>query len=316
MARISAALNSRPFLRHVEPAVARQPGKHGVRKAEDRRFPARAHIFHAFPSIPAARSTGRSLNFALGQSHFCRAVAIEQPLCEREVAVYGVSVDQQSFSDGFCACRLHACRRRLSVRRQPAACSVSAATSDKAAGRRQGPGERAAGLLPEGDAARKTPAYFNTYAKGGEDDPAKLIYQASISDVTRSCSRATGMLTMNVAVAGRVVPGPAGASGTVTCRSGSWSLQRRRGALLAAASITRCRSAAARRTQFVFNDPNVTVPIPTDTDAAGLRRLRRRPAEEEAGRRSRASRSGVSDVRRRTIPTAPRSRRENPPSGG
>ena len=58
--------------------------------------------------------------------------------------------------------------------------------------------------------------YINKYAKGGEDDPAKLSYQASISQVTRSCTRAGGMLTMNVAVAGRVVPGPAGVSGAVT----------------------------------------------------------------------------------------------------
>ena len=41
----------RPFLRHVEPAVPREPGKHGVRKAEDRRFSTCAHIFHADPSV-------------------------------------------------------------------------------------------------------------------------------------------------------------------------------------------------------------------------------------------------------------------------
>ena len=73
----------------------------------------------------------------------------------------------------------------------------------------------------------------NKYAKGGEDDPAKLSYQASISDVTRSCSRTTGMLTMNVAVAGRVVPGPAGVSGAVTVPIRVVVLQGERRALLA-----------------------------------------------------------------------------------
>ena len=63
---------------------------------------------------------------------------------------------------------------------------------------------------------REGTAYFTTYAKGGQDDPAKIVHQASISDVTRSCTRAGGMLTMKVAVAGRVVSGPAGGPGTVT----------------------------------------------------------------------------------------------------
>ena len=52
--------------------------------------------------------------------------------------------------------------------------------------------------------------------RAAQDDPTKIIYQASISDVTRSCTRADGMLTMNVAVAGRVVPGPVGTPGNVT----------------------------------------------------------------------------------------------------
>ena len=63
---------------------------------------------------------------------------------------------------------------------------------------------------------REAPAYFNPYAGGGQDGPAKLVYQAAISDVTRDCSRTDGTLTMNVAVAGKVVPGPLGAAGTIT----------------------------------------------------------------------------------------------------
>ncbi len=37
--------------------------------------------------------------------------------------------------------------------------------------------------------------FINRYAKGGEDDPGQAVYQASIAEVTRSCNRATGMLT-------------------------------------------------------------------------------------------------------------------------
>ena len=35
---------------------------------------------------------------------------------------------------------------------------------------------------------REGTAFFNTYEKGGDNDPTKLIYQSSISAVTRSCS--------------------------------------------------------------------------------------------------------------------------------
>ncbi|MGO4836962.1 hypothetical protein AB4144_32425, partial [Rhizobiaceae sp. 2RAB30] len=55
-----------------------------------------------------------------------------------------------------------------------------------------------------------------SYAKGGQDDPTKLAYQAAMTDVTRSCTRANGMMTINVAAAGKIITGPAGAPGAVT----------------------------------------------------------------------------------------------------
>ena len=80
---------------------------------------------------------------------------------------------------------------------------------------------------------REGTAFYSQYAKGAkktkkdEDDPlanpnaqpdnsAGLIYQASITDVTRSCNYQGGMLTMTVAVAGKVVPGPMSKTGAVT----------------------------------------------------------------------------------------------------
>jgi hypothetical protein len=105
--------------------------------------------------------------------------------------------------------------------------------------------------------------YINKYAKGGEDDPAKLTYQASISEVTRSCSRAGGMLTMNVAVAGRVVPGPAGAPGAVTLpiRIVVTHGEEVQYSQLHNYQVT---AGGGQVQQFVFNDPAVTIPNPTD----------------------------------------------------
>lgn len=105
--------------------------------------------------------------------------------------------------------------------------------------------------------------YINKYVKGGEDDPAKLTYQASISEVTRSCSRAGGMLTMNVAVAGRVVPGPAGVSGPVTVPIRIVVMH---GEEVQYSQLHNYQVSAGGNQvqQFVFNDPAVTVPNPTD----------------------------------------------------
>ncbi|TIL48224.1 MAG: hypothetical protein E5Y81_27285, partial [Mesorhizobium sp.] len=53
-------------------------------------------------------------------------------------------------------------------------------------------------------------------SSGQQDDSAKIVYQASITDVTRDCIRANGSLTMKIAVAGKVVPGPMFSPGTIT----------------------------------------------------------------------------------------------------
>lgn len=109
---------------------------------------------------------------------------------------------------------------------------------------------------------REGTAFFNTYARGGEEDPAKLVYQASIADVTRSCTYGEGTLTMNIAVAGKIVPGPAGSAGTITMpiriavTRGDEVLYSKLHQFPVAVGQT------AGATQFVFNDPNVTFPAP------------------------------------------------------
>jgi hypothetical protein len=126
---------------------------------------------------------------------------------------------------------------------------------------------------------REGTAFYSEYAKGAkkskkdEDDPlanpdaqtdnsANLIYQASISDVTRSCNYQGGMLTMNVAVAGRVVPGPMGRAGSITLPIRIVVL--RDGDVIYSnlakypVQVTDTSEAA----QFLYSNPNVTFDAP------------------------------------------------------
>ncbi len=149
-------------------------------------------------------------------------------------------------------------------------------------------------LLPEGDAARrhgllqhlcqgrrkprkKTDAAQDAAAAAQpapdgtivdpDRDPAKIIYQASITDVTRDCSRANGQLTMKIAVAGKVVPGPMFAPGTITMPI--------RIAVMHGTEVLYSQmhpyqvqvTDPSAATQFVFTDPNV---VGAGADSAGL----------------------------------------------
>lgn len=58
-------------------------------------------------------------------------------------------------------------------------------------------------------------AVLQRYGKGAKDDPQNLAYQVTLADTTRQCVLNESQLVMTVMVQGRVVIGPAGASGTV-----------------------------------------------------------------------------------------------------
>lgn len=62
---------------------------------------------------------------------------------------------------------------------------------------------------------REGTAYLRTYARGGQDDPEKVLFQAAIADTTRQCSITGDQMTINVVVAGRAAAGPAGKSGPI-----------------------------------------------------------------------------------------------------
>ena len=109
---------------------------------------------------------------------------------------------------------------------------------------------------------REGTAFFNSYEKKADNDPAKLMYQSSISAVTRSCSNSGGMITMNIAVAGKVVPGPVATDGSVTMPI---RIVVSSGADVLYSQIHKYQVAVNKQagaTQFLFNDPNVTFPQP------------------------------------------------------
>ncbi len=131
-------------------------------------------------------------------------------------------------------------------------------------------------------------AFFNTYAKAApaprkkkgaadappapdaaaapQDDSANVIYQASISDLTRDCSRGNGQLSMKIAVAGKIVPGPKFAPGTITMPI--------RVAVMHGTDVLYSQlhqyqvqvTDPSVATQFVFTDSNVVVPEPSAQD--------------------------------------------------
>lgn len=106
---------------------------------------------------------------------------------------------------------------------------------------------------------REGTAYFTTYEKGGQDQPGSVIYQASITDVTRKCTYGTGSFGMTVAVAGRVVPGPKGNTGTITMPIRIVAV---RGGEVVYSKLFQHQVAisdTAGATQFIFNDPNVMI---------------------------------------------------------
>ena len=108
---------------------------------------------------------------------------------------------------------------------------------------------------------REGTAYFTTYEKGGDGDASRAIYQASITETTRACTRPNGMLAMNIAVAGRVVPGPKanGATVTMPIRVAITEGEAVLYSQLHQFQVTIVPGQAA--TQFVFNDPNAAIPL-------------------------------------------------------
>jgi hypothetical protein len=117
---------------------------------------------------------------------------------------------------------------------------------------------------------REGTAFFTKYEKGGaptdttEADKTKVIQQASLGEVTRSCSYAGETLTMNVAATGRLVPGPKAVAGQVNLpiRVAVTS-----GDSVVYSELTQFAvtvDPAAGASTFVFSKPDVNLPKPND----------------------------------------------------
>ena len=104
---------------------------------------------------------------------------------------------------------------------------------------------------------------WNSYQRGGDGDATKLLFRAAITDTTRSCTYAGGMTSMTIGLAGRVIPGPAGTSGTVrlplriTVYQDTAEIHSQRFDHEVAIADT------AGATQFIVVDRNFSMPNPT-----------------------------------------------------
>jgi hypothetical protein len=107
---------------------------------------------------------------------------------------------------------------------------------------------------------------LRTYQRGGDGDAAKLVLQASIDDSTRACSYGDGTLTLNVAVAGRLVPGPAGGAGSTPVPVRFTVTQGDRVVFENVQRQTIAASEGGAAVQFVFNEPAIVIPAPTARD--------------------------------------------------
>ena len=114
---------------------------------------------------------------------------------------------------------------------------------------------------------REGTAYYRQYARGGDDDPSRLIHQASIADTTRQCTLSGNEVVINVAVAGRVVTGPEGGAGSVRMPIRVAAVV---GEEVLYSELTDYSTDLAGSTgQFLFTDPNVRIPA----DQARLARI-------------------------------------------
>ncbi|MER9584731.1 hypothetical protein [Mesorhizobium sp. M0276] len=122
-------------------------------------------------------------------------------------------------------------------------------------------------LKKTGDAAQDAAAQAEADAAAAPpDESANIVYQASVSDVTRDCSRANGQLTMKIAVAGKIVPGPKFSPGNITMPI---RIAVMHGAEVLYSQIHQYQvqvTDPSVATQFVFTDSNVVVPEPTAQD--------------------------------------------------
>ena len=106
-------------------------------------------------------------------------------------------------------------------------------------------------------------AILREYTEGNDDNPDEVVYQASITDVTRSCRYRNGQLFMQVAAAGRVLNGPKGTGGQLSLpiRVAVKEGENLPYSTLGQLNVTVIPGAGA--TQFIYKDEQIVLPQPT-----------------------------------------------------
>ncbi|RLQ89378.1 hypothetical protein D8780_03840 [Notoacmeibacter ruber] len=107
---------------------------------------------------------------------------------------------------------------------------------------------------------REGTAYFNVYE--GDETSQNVRYQAAITDVTRQCKYENGQLAMKVAVAGRVLLGPQGSSGTVKLPIRVAALTGGDEVLYSEIQPYTLEVNASGATQFIYTDSDIRVSQP------------------------------------------------------
>ncbi|UXM94395.1 hypothetical protein N5853_09775 [Bartonella sp. HY329] len=105
-------------------------------------------------------------------------------------------------------------------------------------------------------------AFYNTYTRGGDGKAEQVIYQANFANVTRACQYPAGHISMTVAAAGRIVPGPKFAGGTVTMPILVKAIEGNRVIYSKKHSYSVPISSRTEATQFIFKDDQVSFPTP------------------------------------------------------
>lgn len=111
---------------------------------------------------------------------------------------------------------------------------------------------------------RENDANIRNFERGGDGDASRLVYQASVSEISRSCRYEGQTVTATVGLAGRVVPGPRGQTGTVTLPIRVVAMQGSNVVYSQTHQYQVQIADTAGATQFVFTDPNVTFVVPAD----------------------------------------------------
>jgi len=102
--------------------------------------------------------------------------------------------------------------------------------------------------------------FYNVYARGGEGKPEKVVYQAVLDDLTRTCRYSEGRLDMQVSAAGRVVPGPEFRSVPITLPVQVRVIQSGNVIYSKVYKYTASGGDGHAAAQFIFSDDKISIP--------------------------------------------------------